>query len=183
MRLRRLSELAKQQFTVPVKSMSDLLRCLKQPASYWGTSARWNGISGESLRTFPSSTLQRRHAEPLSDGRLTHRNSFETPAKGKVSTPFGISSWRRREFSELIELAYALPNLADELRNDVLLRRLQFILRSEGNKVVASNERLVAQLRRVLDGRQSADGVKWGGSFKKSKHWLTAPEIYPCSSN
>jgi len=82
---------------------------------------------------------------------------------------FLLAPERRREFSELIELAYALPNLADELRNDVLLRRLQFILRSEGNKVVASNERLVAQLRRVLDVRQSAERREVGRLIQEIK--------------
>ena len=56
---------------------------------------------------------------------------------------------RRRQFSELVEQAYSLPTLADELKGDVLLRRLQSNLRAEGNKVVTSNERLVAQLHRV----------------------------------
>jgi hypothetical protein len=59
--------------------------------------------------------------------------------------------------------------LAEELRNDVLLRRLQFILRSEGNKVVASNERLVAQLRRVLDVRQSAERREVGRLIQEIK--------------
>ena len=70
---------------------------------------------------------------------------------------FLLAPERRRQFVDLVELAYALPTLADELREDVLLRRLQSSLRAEGNKVVASNERLVAQLRRVLDVRESAE--------------------------
>lgn len=63
----------------------------------------------------------------------------------------------RQEFAELVEQAYALPTLADEFKADVLLRRLQSSLRAEGNRVVESNERLVAQLRRVLDVRESAE--------------------------
>jgi hypothetical protein len=70
---------------------------------------------------------------------------------------------------ELVELAYALPTLADELREDVLLRRLQSSLRAEGNKVVASNERLVAQLRRVLDVRESAERREVGRLIQEIK--------------
>jgi hypothetical protein len=70
---------------------------------------------------------------------------------------FLLAPERRRQFTELVEQAYALPTLADEFKADVLLRRLQSSLRAEGNKVVESNERLVAQLRRVLDVRESAE--------------------------
>jgi len=70
---------------------------------------------------------------------------------------FLLAPDRRKQFTELVEQAYALPALADELRDDTLLRKLQASLRAEGNKVVASNERLVAQLRRVLDIRESAE--------------------------
>lgn len=70
---------------------------------------------------------------------------------------FLLAPERRRHFSELVGQAYSIPMLADELRNDALLRRLQANLRAEGNKVVASNERLVAQLRRVLDIRETAE--------------------------
>jgi len=70
---------------------------------------------------------------------------------------FLLAPERRRQFTELVEQAYLLPTLADELKADVLLRRLQSSLRAEGNKVVASNERLIAQLRRVLDVRESAE--------------------------
>ncbi|HOX57434.1 MAG TPA: DUF3375 domain-containing protein [Candidatus Paceibacterota bacterium] len=70
---------------------------------------------------------------------------------------FLLAPERRRQFTELVEQAYSLPTLADELKADVLLRRLQSSLRAEGNKVVASNERLIAQLRRVLDVRESAE--------------------------
>lgn len=70
---------------------------------------------------------------------------------------FLLAPERRRQFTDLVEQAYALPILADEFKADVLLRRLQSSLRAEGNKVVESNERLVAQLRRVLDVRESAE--------------------------
>ncbi|KAF0179599.1 MAG: hypothetical protein FD161_1216 [Limisphaerales bacterium] len=70
---------------------------------------------------------------------------------------FLLAPERRRQFDELVAQAYAIPALADDLREDILLRRLQPSLRAEGNKVVASNERLVAQLRRVLDVRESAE--------------------------
>jgi hypothetical protein len=70
---------------------------------------------------------------------------------------FLLAPERRRRFAELVEQAYALPALADEFKADVLLRRLQSSLRTEGNKVVQSNERLVAQLRRALDVRESAE--------------------------
>ena len=82
---------------------------------------------------------------------------------------FLLAPERRKEFAELIELAYALPALADDLRNDVFLRRLQFSLRTEGSKVVASNERLVAQLRRVLDARQSAERREVGRLIQEIK--------------
>jgi hypothetical protein len=64
---------------------------------------------------------------------------------------------RRREFNELVEKAYRLQELSDQLRGDSILRGLQLHLRIEGSKVLASNERLVAQLRRILDIRQSAE--------------------------
>lgn len=70
---------------------------------------------------------------------------------------FLLAPERRHHFSELVEQAYSISALADELKGDSLLRRLQASLRAEGNKVVASNERLVAQLRRVLDVRETAE--------------------------
>lgn len=82
---------------------------------------------------------------------------------------FLLAPERRRQFAELIELAYALPTLADDLRDDGLLRRLQVSLRAEGNKVVASNERLVAQLRRVLDVRESAERREVGRLIQEIK--------------
>ena len=82
---------------------------------------------------------------------------------------FLLAPDRRRQFVELVEAAYALPTLADELRGDVLLRRLQSSLRAEGNKVVASNERLVAQLRRVLDVRESAERREVGRLIQEIK--------------
>jgi hypothetical protein len=42
------------------------------------------------------------------------------------------------------------------------LRTLQYHLRVEGRKVLSSNERLVAQLRRILDVRQSAERKEVG---------------------
>lgn len=82
---------------------------------------------------------------------------------------FLLAPERRRQFAELVEKAYSLPMLADELRGDVLLLRLQSNLRAEGNKVVASNERLVAQLRRVLDVRESAERRKVGQLIQEIK--------------
>jgi hypothetical protein len=82
---------------------------------------------------------------------------------------FLLAPERRRQFVELVEQAYSLPTLADELRSDVLLRRLQPNLRAEGNKVVASNERLVAQLRRVLDIRESAERREVGRLIQEIK--------------
>lgn len=82
---------------------------------------------------------------------------------------FLLAPERRRQFVHLVELAYALPTLAEELREDVLLRRLQSSLRAEGNKVVASNERLVAQLRRVLDVRESAERREVGRLIREIK--------------
>ncbi|HWE94073.1 MAG TPA: DUF3375 domain-containing protein [Tepidisphaeraceae bacterium] len=82
---------------------------------------------------------------------------------------FLLAPERRRQFTDLVEQAYSLPTLADELRDDVLLRRLQSNLRAEGNKVVASNERLVAQLRRVLDVRESAERREVGRLIQEIK--------------
>jgi flagellar biosynthesis chaperone FliJ len=82
---------------------------------------------------------------------------------------FLLAPDRRREFTELVEQAYSLPILVDELKSDVLLRRLQSSLRAEGNKVVASNERLVAQLRRVLDVRESAERREVGRMIQEIK--------------
>jgi hypothetical protein len=70
---------------------------------------------------------------------------------------FLLAPERRRHFTDLVGQAYSIPLLADELKSEALLRRLQANLRAEGNKVVASNERLVAQLRRVLDIRETAE--------------------------
>lgn len=50
-----------------------------------------------------------------------------------------------------------------------MLRRLQSILRAEGNKVITSNERLVAQLRRVLDIRESAERREVGRLVQEIK--------------
>jgi hypothetical protein len=82
---------------------------------------------------------------------------------------FLLAPERRRQFTELVEQAYSLPTLADELRDDVLLRKLQASLRAEGNKVVASNERLVTQLRRVLDIRESAERREVGRLIQEIK--------------
>ena len=82
---------------------------------------------------------------------------------------FLLAPERRRRFMELVELAYALPGLAEELREDILLRKLQSNLRAEGNRVVASNERLVAQLRRVLDVRESAERREVGRLIQELK--------------
>jgi hypothetical protein len=82
---------------------------------------------------------------------------------------FLLAPERRRQFTELVEQAYSLPTLADELRADVLLRRLQSSLRTEGNRVVGSNERLVAQLRRVLDVRASAERREVGRLIQEIK--------------
>jgi hypothetical protein len=70
---------------------------------------------------------------------------------------FLLASERRREFNELVEKAYLLEELSEQLRADTMLRGLQLHLRVEGAKVLASNERLVAQLRRILDIRESAE--------------------------
>ena len=82
---------------------------------------------------------------------------------------FLLAPERRKQFTELVEQAYSLPTLADELRDDTLLRKLQASLRAEGNKVVASNERLVAQLRRVLDIRESAERREVGRLIQEIK--------------
>jgi hypothetical protein len=70
---------------------------------------------------------------------------------------FLILEETRRRFSELVERAYRLENLEETLRSDTILRGLQNHLRVEGAKVLASNIRLVAQLRRVLDVKQAAE--------------------------
>lgn len=82
---------------------------------------------------------------------------------------FLLAPERRRQFTELVEQAYSLPGLADELKDDTLLRKLQASLRAEGNKVVTSNERLVAQLRRVLDIRESAERREVGRLIQEIK--------------
>jgi hypothetical protein len=82
---------------------------------------------------------------------------------------FLLAPERRRQFTELVEQAYSIPALADELRSDVLLRRLQSSLRIEGSRVVTSNERLVAQLRRVLDVRETAERREVGRLIQEIK--------------
>jgi len=63
----------------------------------------------------------------------------------------------RAQFSTLVDQVYAIPELLDELREDLLLQGLQAHLRAEGGKVLGSNERLIAQLRRILDVRESVE--------------------------
>ena len=75
---------------------------------------------------------------------------------------FLLAVERRREFNDLVEKAYLLEELSDQLRGDTMLRGLQLHLRVEGGKVLASNERLVAQLRRILDVRESAERKEVG---------------------
>lgn len=82
---------------------------------------------------------------------------------------FLLASERRQEFASLVERAYAVENLAQDLRSDPLLRTLQYHLRVEGRKVLSSNERLVAQLRRILDVRQSAERKEVGRLIQEIK--------------
>lgn len=82
---------------------------------------------------------------------------------------FLLASERRREFNELVEKAYMLEELSEQLRADTMLRGLQLHLRIEGAKVLASNERLVAQLRRILDVRESAERREVGRLLQEIK--------------
>lgn len=82
---------------------------------------------------------------------------------------FLLASERRQEFTKLVEQVYAVEKLADDLRSDSLLRTLQYHLRVEGRKVLSSNERLVAQLRRILDVRQSAERKEVGRLLQEIK--------------
>lgn len=82
---------------------------------------------------------------------------------------FLLASERRREFNELVEKAYLLEELSEQLRADTTLRGLQLHLRVEGAKVLASNERLVAQLRRILDIRDSAERKEVGRLLQEIK--------------
>lgn len=82
---------------------------------------------------------------------------------------FLLASERRREFNELVEKAYLLEELSEQLRADTMLRGLQLHLRVEGAKVLASNERLVAQLRRILDIRESAERKEVGRLLQEIK--------------
>jgi len=71
----------------------------------------------------------------------------------------GNSCWpdSRAQFSTLVDQVYAIPELLDELSEDLLLQGLQAHLRAEGGKVLGSNELLIAQLRRILDVRESVE--------------------------
>ena len=82
---------------------------------------------------------------------------------------FLLASDRRKEFNELVEKAYLLEELSEQLRADTMLRGLQLHLRVEGAKVLASNERLVAQLRRILDIRESAERKEVGRLLQEIK--------------
>ncbi len=82
---------------------------------------------------------------------------------------FLLASERRREFNELVERVYQLEELSEQLRADIMLRGLQLNLRVEGAKVLASNERLVAQLRRILDIRESAERKEVGRLLQEIK--------------
>ena len=70
---------------------------------------------------------------------------------------FLIAPNGRAQFSDLVNQVYVIPELLDELRENLLLQGLQGHLRAEGSKVLASNERLIAQLRRILDVRESIE--------------------------
>lgn len=45
---------------------------------------------------------------------------------------FLLAPERRKQFTELVEQAYSLPTLADDLKEDAFLRKLQVSLRAEG---------------------------------------------------
>jgi len=95
---------------------------------------------------------------------------------------FLLASERRREFSALVEKVYALPELDEELRADALLSRLQLHLRAEGSKVLTSNERLVAQLRRILDTRESAERREVGRLLQEIKALAHESRHLPANS-
>lgn len=61
------------------------------------------------------------------------------------------SSQRQQELELLIETVYALPDLREHTNQSPLLRRMISYLLDAGNKIVQSNQRLAAQLRRMLD--------------------------------
>lgn len=61
------------------------------------------------------------------------------------------SPQRQRDLEALIEAVYALPDLKAYTEQSPLLRRMISYLLDAGNKIVQSNQRLAAQLRRMLD--------------------------------
>ena len=64
---------------------------------------------------------------------------------------FLSSENKRTELRVLLEQVYALPVLRDVVDEQVVLKRIIRYLGDAGSKVVASNQRLAEQLRRLLD--------------------------------
>lgn len=70
---------------------------------------------------------------------------------------FLSSPTRQQHFKELIRYVYQLPDIDTTLRSNRLLERLSTRLLVEGERVVRSNERLAATLRRALESAASGE--------------------------
>lgn len=92
---------------------------------------------------------------------------------------FLVLTETRRLFGQLTDRVYKLEDLAPDLRGDTLLRSLPGHLRTEGAKVLASNARLVAQLRRILDVQQSSERKELRVVLNETKSLLSEARELP----
>ena len=85
----------------------------------------------------------------------------------------------RAQFSELVDQVYAIPEVLEELREDLLLQALQGHLRAEGSKVLASNERLIAHRLRFGRLQFFFDIFEQAGILRQSEHVVDSLAFTP----
>ncbi len=64
---------------------------------------------------------------------------------------FLVAPGQREQFEEMVELLYSIGGLSDQNRDNPAFRALFSTLLREGEKVIRSQQRLSAQLRRAMD--------------------------------
>ncbi len=73
---------------------------------------------------------------------------------------FLLSPDKQEELRELLEMVYAIPELIGDQQDQHGLRHLKRNLLEAGGKVVASNRRLMQQLRKILDETHAAEAQR-----------------------
>ena len=71
---------------------------------------------------------------------------------------FLMSRSKQEALRELLNKTHQLPELAQLAQNNPLLRQIKTNLITAGEKIIQSNQRLAAQLRKILDDQQAAEG-------------------------